>query len=265
MKCLMRIIEILFFSSALLICRTASAEENWHWVEQEKSSSMNSFSKSLTIPAAWGAFGNVLFMGIGGTKPSSYSSNGDGAAIIGYGIGKPETLTAHVVVASLDMSEWDRYSAFAHLSKKVSDSASVGMGVENIMLTKGGDSSMSVYVVYSAAVPKSFDEYDIDGHSKFYYTIGVGVGRFSDNSQVDISHGKHRHGTYVFGGIAYEIAKTFNVIVDWNGLNLNAGIGTTIFSDSQFPVAIMFGAADLTRYSGDRVRFISGIGTAIKL
>lgn len=260
----MRIIEFLFLS-ALLIYRTASAEENWQWVEQEKSSSMNNFSKSLTIPAAWGACGNVIFMGIGGTRPSSYSPNSDGAAIIGYGIGHPETLTAHVVVASLDMSEWDRYSAFAHLSKKVSNSASVGIGVENIMLTKGGDSSMSAYVVYSKAVPKSFDGYDIDGHSKFYYTIGIGVGRFGENSQVDINHGKNKHGTYVFGGVAYEVANEFNIIADWNGLNLNAGIGTTVFSDSQFPFAIMLGAADLTRYSGDRARFIAGIGTAIKL
>ena len=260
----MRIVKLLIFLS-IFICRTVFAEDEWAWVDEGTGLSSNSFSKSLTIPVAWGACGNVLFMGIGGTKPSSYSPNSDGAAIIGYGIGNPEKLAAHVVVASLDMSEWDRYSAFAHLSKKVSELGTFGVGIENVMLTGGGDSNKSVYVVYSAAVPGCFDVYNIDGQAKFYYSIGFGLGRFSDNSQLDIKHGKRRHGTYVFGGVAYDVANMFNIIADWNGLNLNAGIGTTVFSDSQFPVAIMFGAADITRYSGDRVRFIAGIGTAIKL
>jgi len=225
----------------------------------------NSYGKTLTIPAAWGAYGNVLFMGIGGTKPSSYSPKTDGAAVIGYGIGKPDKLTVHVVLSSLDMSAWNRYSVFTHVSKNVSESGAVGVGVENIMLTKGGDSSKSVYIAYSKAVPAALDLYDIDGYSKFYYTVGAGLGRFSDNSQMDINHGKRQHGTYIFGSIAYEVAKTINVIAEWNGVNLNAGMSSTFLSDSRMPLAIMVGAADLTGYSGDRIRFIAGIGTAIKL
>jgi hypothetical protein len=261
----MKIIQLLVFLPALLVCRNAFAENEWHWVDQEKNSIANNYPKSLTIPAAWGAYGNVLFMGVGGTKPSAYASNADGAAIIGYGVGRPDKIAAHVVLASLDMSAWKRYSAFFHLCKNVSKSGTAGIGVENIMLTKGGDSGKSIYVVYSDAVPVSLDTYEIDGHSKLYYTIGVGKGRFSDNSDVDINHWKHRHGTYVFGGVAYEVANAFNVIADWNGLNLNTGIATTLLGDSSVPIAIMLGVADLTRYSGDRVRFIAGIGTAIKL
>jgi hypothetical protein len=261
----MKIIKFLVLLNILFFYRNASAEEEWRWVDQGgRSVFFNNYPKSLTIPEAWGAYGNVLFMGVGGTKPSAYSSNADGAAIFGYGIGNPDKIAAHVVLASLDMSAWNRYSAFFHLCKNISKSGAVGIGAENIMLSKSGDSGKSIYVVYSNVFPISRETYDIDGHSKLYYTIGVGKGRFSNNSDMDISQGKHRHGTYVFGGLACEVANAFNVIADWNGLNLNAGIATTVLDNSPVPIAIMIGVADLTRYSGDRMRFIAGIGTAIK-
>ena len=55
-----------------------------------------------------------------------------------------------------------------------------------------------------------------------------------------------------------------NVITDWNGLNLNAGLSKT-FRFANIPIAATIGAADLTSNSGDRVRFVIAVGTGFKL
>jgi len=49
----------------------------------------NMHGKSLTTPVAWGASNNVVFVGIGGNYPSPYTSDADGAAVAGFGVGDP--------------------------------------------------------------------------------------------------------------------------------------------------------------------------------
>jgi len=103
------------------------------------------------------------------------------------------------------------------------------------------------------------------GNSKLHFSIGAGSGRYGDKSPDDIASGKGEHGTYVFGNIAYDVAESFNLIADWNGLNLNAGVSKTFWLTKKVPLAITVGAADLTGNSGDGVRLIAAVGTAFRL
>ena len=68
----------------------------------------------------------------------------------------------------------------------------------------------------------------------------------------------------MFGNVAYELFNTFNIIGEWNGINLNAGVSKTLFID-KIPLAISAGALDLTSFSGDGVRFVVAVGTGITL
>lgn len=225
----------------------------------------NNHGKSLTTPVAWGASNNVIFMGVGGNYPAPYTSDADGAAVLGFGIGDPkENVGLQVAFVSLDISQWGEYSMSAQLSKDLGNANALAVGVENIMLTDGGDAGKSFYVVYSQGVQGDPFVNESSGNSKLHFSIGAGTGRFGDKSPMDIADGKGEHGTYVFGNIAYDVAESFNLIADWNGLNLNAGVSKTFWL-GKVPLAFTVGAADLTDNSGDGVRCVFAVGTGFKL
>jgi hypothetical protein len=225
----------------------------------------NIHAKTLTTPVGEGAANNIVFMGVGGTMPAPYSNNNDGAAVVGIGIGDPkENLGLQVCLVSLDLSQWDRYSMALHLHRDLGNANSFGVGVENIMLSNGSDSGKSYYAVYSQAVQSEPFVNAATGVSRLHFSVGAGSGRFADKSGDDILSGKGEHGTYVFGNVAYEVADQFNVIADWNGTNLNAGVAKTFMID-KLPIVTAVGAGDLTNNSGDGVRFLFIVGTGFKL
>jgi hypothetical protein len=216
----------------------------------------NLYGKSITTPVAWGASNNVLFMGVGGTNPAPYATVPDGAAVIGFGLGDPrKNVALQLSLTQLDISQWQRYSMSFHLHHRLDNASAVAVGINNIYLSPGGDGLTSVYAVYSKALP---------GNPKLHFSLGAGNGKFAEKSPDDIMTGKGAHGTYVFGNVACEVAGAFNVIADWNGLNLNAGVAKTI-RIANIPIAGVIGAADLTGNSGDGVRLVFAVGTAFKL
>ncbi len=225
----------------------------------------NNHGKSVTTPVAWGASNNVVFMGAGGTYHSPYSDKGDGAAVLGFGLGDPKkNVGVQVTFMSLDISHWGEYSSAIHLSRDLGNADAIGVGVENIMLTDGGDSGQSYYVVYSRASQDPSVINPKTNKSKLHYSVGVGKGRFSDMSPKDKEHGKGEHGTYAFGNVSYEVYDTCNVITDWNGMNLNAGLSKS-FMIEKIPFAVTVGVADLTGYSGDGARLVVAGGFGFKL
>ncbi|MCF8216147.1 MAG: hypothetical protein K9I59_05065 [Chlorobium sp.] len=253
------LLPVLFSALALQVSETAIANPT------TPTFLPNNHGKSITTPVAWGASNNVIFMGIGGTSPAPYSDDTDGAAVLGFGIGDPvKNLGVQLALISLDISEWEEYSVSVHLSKDLGSANAIGIGVENVMITDGGDSDESFYIVYSQGMQSDPFVNDNTGNSKLHFSIGAGTGRFGDKSPDDIADGKGEHGTYVFGNVAYEVAESFNVIADWNGLNLNAGASKTFWLGT-FPLAVTVGAADLTDNSGDGVRFVASLGTGFKL
>lgn len=224
----------------------------------------NNHGKSLTTPVAWGAYCNVAFIGVGGTYATPYNGKSDGAAVIGAGFGDPvKNVGAQFLVTSVDLTEWKEYSGSVHLFKKLGEDNAFGIGVESIMLSSGGDAEKSFYAVYSQGVQHDMFVNSATGRTKLHFSVGAGTGRFADKTDFDVADGKGKHGTYVFGNVAYEIADQFNLITDWNGTNLNAGVSKT-FMFGKYPVAVTVGVADLTDNSGDRARMIGAIGTGFK-
>jgi hypothetical protein len=116
---------------------------------------INNHGKSLTTPVAWGASNNVIYMGVGGTIPAPYRNESDAAAEVGIGLGDTQkNLGVQLSLVSLDMSQWDRYSLYLHLSKDIDNASAIGAGIENIMLSAGGDAEKSFYVVYSHGIKR---------------------------------------------------------------------------------------------------------------
>jgi hypothetical protein len=226
----------------------------------------NNHGKSLTTPTGWGSAYGSIFAGFAMSSPAPYTNKSDGAGAIGVGIGNPvKNLGLQATLVSLDLSDWKRYAVNLHLHRYLGCASSVAVGVQNVLLSNGSDSEESYYVVFSQGVLREPFVNKKNGTTSLHYSIGAGNGVFGNKSPDDIASGKGKHGTYVFGNLAYELFDTVNVITEWNGVNLNAGISKTFFIDDKIPVVIRLGAADLTSYSGDGVRFIAGIGTGITL
>jgi len=222
----------------------------------------NGVANTLTVPSGWGAWGNTIFAGAGLTSPQAYSDKDDGVAGVGFGVGDPvENLGLQVSLSVNDLSEQNNLSYGAVLHRYIGLGTSVAVGGEHLFRDKNkSDVGETYYLVLGYAcqnIPSRSE-----GASGLHGSIGVGGGRFAHKSPSDVLDGKGEGGTYVFGALAYEVFTRTNLILEWNGLNLNAGIGILPFK--HFPIGLTFGAADLTSNTGDGVRFISSLGLAYK-
>ena len=228
----------------------------------------NIHGKSLSTPIGWGAAYGTVFAGAGGTIPGPYSNNADGAIGVGIGIGNPKKHVGfEATLISLDLSDWKRYSANMKLHRYLGCGSSVAAGVENVLLgstsRKLTDAEESYYVVFSQGVQDQRFIDDDTNTSNLHYSIGIGNGRFWKKSPDDVAHGKGKHGTAVFGNVAYELFDEFNGIVEWTGMNLDAGVSKTFMLGKQSALVASMGVADLTGYTGDGVRFIWSVGAGI--
>jgi hypothetical protein len=228
----------------------------------------NIHGKSLSTPIGWGAAYGTVFAGAGGTTPAPYSTKSDGAIGAGVGIGNPKKSVAlEASVMSLDLSNWKRYSANFKLHHYLGCGSSVAVGVENVLLGNTSktlsDSGESYYIVYSQGVQDQRFIDDDTNTSNLHYSVGIGNGRFWKKSPDDVAHGKGKHGTAVFGNVAYELFDACNGIVEWNGMNLDAGVSKTFMLGKQSALVASAGLADLTGYTGDGVRFIWSVGAGI--
>jgi len=240
----------------------------------------NAAAQTLTIPSVWGAWGNTVFIGAGITDPAPYSKRvigknpagklvigpktrsgkEDASASAGFGIGNPvENVGLQVSATINDVSEQDNTSYGIVLHRYIGNATSVAIGGEHLFRDK--DES-DVGESYYLALGHAFQGFASDDAkvSKLHGTLGVGNGRFAHKSELDEADKKGESGTAVFGALAYQLFTRTNLILEWNGVNLNAGVGITPFR--HFPLALTLGAADLTGNSGDGARFIGAAGLA---
>ena len=129
------------------------------------------------------------------------------------------------------------------VSHYLTDGISVAAGGENLFAGYT-DGVASFYIAGSWAFDRKDGAMPFDG----MVTLGLGNGRFADNTPRDIAEGKSPHGTGIFGGLTWEATPALNVIADWNGRNLTAGLGYTHAASG---VTFKLGVGDLTRSSGN--------------
>jgi len=213
----------------------------------------NAGSTSVLTPTGWGASAGIVFFGVGATSPQVYSAQTDGDSGAGFGLGNPsKNLGLELSVAMMDLSKRDNFSYGFKVHRIIADGTSIGFGGLNLFHDrKKSDADDSYYVVVSHAF-QNLQSDNNPNESKLNVSLGVGRGMFSTMSPYDIAAGKNKHGTYVFGSTAYEIFEATNAIVEWSGINLNAGLSTGLFSISDtIPITLSVAAGDLTGYSGD--------------
>ena len=214
----------------------------------------NGAAHELTIPSGFGpaAFANqptraTLSASLGGVSRVPYTTSPDAALGLGLGFGNAfNGLGASVQMSFNDLSRLgntDRISWGFTLSHYIADGLSVSVGGENLFV-KTTDGEASFYAVGSWAFDASSGVMPFDG----VLNLGVGSGRFAHATPRDVAEGRAAHGTVVFGGLAWEVSDHVNLITEWNGRNLNAGMAVSL---PRSGISLKLGIEDLTGYSGD--------------
>jgi len=229
-------------------------------------------AQGIYAPSGNGAWGNMVYAGVGFTSPQPFYANEDMIATVGFGLGNPAKNFGLQVSTDLQsVRNHERYSFNAKVHRYLGKGVSMAFGLENFYLQNHPasyrNSPKNVYLAMTQdfrykVSPAKFG-------SRFSYSIGVGIGRFSKLSPLDIAQEnglnideKYR-GTYLFGAAQFRVSKWLNYHIEWSGVNLNSGLSVN-GKVWKVPFKLMVGVADLTPYSGDRLRFIAGLGIAYR-
>ena len=238
----------------------------------------NSMAQGIYTPSGTGAWGNVIYSGGGFTLPAVNGRDHDAKAGIGIGLGNPvKSFGVQIQANLLSLQAMDRFSFGFKIHKYVADGISVATGVQNVFSggtgaydwSNGGkmgstNSPADFYLAFSHNlaynfVPESF-------LSNITYSIDLILGSASRISSIDVVEGRginKKWGTFVAAAVKYKINQHFNFHTEWSGSNLNTAI-TANGKLGSFPFTVLLGAADLTRFTGDKPRLIASVGFAYK-
>lgn len=226
----------------------------------------NGAAHELTVPSGFGpahfltSDQNVaLSTSLGGVSRVPYTSQPDGALGFGLSFGNAfDGLGASVMMSLNDLNQLgngQRISWGMAVSHYLSDGMSLSVGGENLFVGYT-DGEASFYLAGSWAFDTRHSQMPFDG----VLTLGAGNGRFADQTPRDIYEGKSSQGTGIFGSLAWEATPQLNLIAEWNGRNLNAGVGYTL---PQTGVTLKLGVEDLTRFSGNGPIITGSVGMTL--
>jgi hypothetical protein len=224
----------------------------------------NDAPSSVMVPSGWGGYGTYVFGGIGGAYPEVYRSNkADLIASVGACTGNPTK--AVNVAAGINMANVHKlkdFSANLVISRKIFAGSSISIGGLQLFAKRQQSDApgSTFYFAFSHAVQTFVSK--TTGNSKLSYTIGVGTGRFLYKSPKDITTGKGKYGTAVFGSISYELFSHTNFCAEWTGKNLGLCIGTRPFKNA---LCFGVGVTNLTSYSADKPNMVFTIGYPLSL
>lgn len=224
----------------------------------------NAPAHTLTVPSGYGParFANqpsraTLSASIGGVNRVPYTSQADGALGLGLSFGNAFRGIGVGLRASAndlsDLGNLDRMSFGFSLSRYLWDGVSLSFGGENLLVRKtDGEAS------YSLAASWAFDRDQMPFNGTL--TLGAGSGRFAHATQRDIAEGRAARGTVVFAALSAALSDRMNVITEWNGRNLNAGLSYAV---PQRGVSFKLGVENLTSNSGDGPILTGSVGITL--
>lgn len=224
----------------------------------------NGAAHTLTVPSGYGParFANqparaALSASLGGVNRVPYTSQPDGGLGLGLSFGNSfRGLGFGLMVSANDLSDFgnpDRMSFGFSVSRYLWDGLSVSFGGENLLVREtDGEAS------FSLAASWAFDRPQMPFAG--IMTFGAGTGRFANATPRDIAEGRAPRGTTVFAAVSGELSDCINLIAEWNGRNLNAGLSYAL---PQSGVSVKLGVENLTGHSGDGAILTGSVGVTL--
>ena len=219
---------------------------------------------SLLTPTGFGGSGMYVFGGLGGAYPEVYTnSKTDLIASVGVCIGNPVKLVNFAASLNItDVSSFRDLSGNFILSRKLFKGTSISAGALQMFAShKQSDAPGSTFYTAVTHAVQTIPSLT-PGCSRLSYTIGIGSGRFYEKSGQDIKAGRGKHGTAVFGSVAFEPVRHVSVNAEWTGTNLGFSAGVRPF---KMPVSLAVGVTNVTRYSAEKANMVFSLGVPLNL
>lgn len=215
----------------------------------------NGGGKSIAIPTAWGAAYGTVFLGGGFQQRAPFSEAPDAAATAGIGLWDPvRYVGVESAVTMLDVSAAEDFAASAKLHMYLDEGTSVAAGIENLF-SPAVRGRPAAYWVVSHTVQGVAGR--APGTGGLHLSAGFGTGRFGEKSLRARRAGKGDDGTHVFGSVAVETLENLNLVGEWDGLGLNAGLSFTKVTAVGAALSLTAGLADLARHYSERPRLVA--------
>ncbi|MFW6357655.1 MAG: hypothetical protein ACOC0N_00345 [Chroococcales cyanobacterium] len=221
----------------------------------------------LNVPSGFGTEWGQVFAGIGyqastrPVPPSTEPNDDDGAFAVGMGFGDPqEAVGLEAVYTSFGTFRSGPFSTGSFsfkLHRRLSDTSSAAVGVENLIQYGGADGFTSYY----GSVTNIFNltEDPTDAFSRLAVTAGLGSGRFRQFQ--DAVDGKDR--INVFGSVGLQVAEPVSLLATYTGQTLTLGASVAPFRD--IPLVITPSVTDITGDFIDSPRFVITVGYGDRL
>ncbi|MDX2099261.1 MAG: S-layer homology domain-containing protein [Leptolyngbyaceae cyanobacterium bins.59] len=219
-------------------------------------------SPAITIanPPGFGLDDQTLFMAATFQIQTRFTTQPDGAAMIGIGVGNAREavgLELSYTLASFGTSRGFGAGGFnAKVHRQFPEDWAVAVGW-NGFLTLGGqnDFQNSVYGTVSKVI-RTRDRLDLP-FSRIALTAGVGSGQF--RSEQDVAQKRDTVG--VFGSIAIRAVEAVSLITEWTGQDLAVGLSIAPIPGVHWVITPAI--RDIVG-AGDQPRFVFGTGFSFK-
>ncbi|MBK7873035.1 MAG: hypothetical protein IPJ74_21375 [Saprospiraceae bacterium] len=221
---------------------------------------------SIDIPTPHG--GNLGTIGGGfafqsRTRDTEKGFNPD--ANFGFGIGLGDfkkavglTVGANIFGLSNDIGEGDNFGSGTldlQVNRAINDYIFVGIGARNLTKWRSPElraRNLRSYFLTSNFIIPIHRRYD-EPFSLLFVTTGVGNGIF----RLDKDFTLRESGNFnLFGSVALQVLRGTNIIAEWNGYDLNAGISFYPFKK----IPALGATASLADLTEERTRFIFSAG-----
>lgn len=214
---------------------------------------------SVSTPTGFGAEGLNLYAGLGGIDRVRYNDYSDGTLSFGISGGDPvDYLSASASVSFFDIFNDEELGKTGgvsiNIARQLYKSLSLSLGVQNIVLfgTSEDFQLESYYLALS-------DVFALPGEIWFtHFTVSVGVGNGSFNKEeiandILIEEKDNWENFGFFGGVSIAAHKTTNIIANYTGQNLDAGLSVVPFK--KLELTVTGSLIDILEESGDGIRY----------
>ena len=224
----------------------------------------NGAGKSILTPTGWGAAYNTVFGGIGYQTEVSSDGRDDADWGFGVGLGDPVLLVGVQITGTVyDIWGFSQFSLGAKVHRYLGLGTSVAAGAVTLVETMDGQPHRQSFFAVISHTPQQVLG-TRPGMGRLHVSLGVGTGQFAEMPLSTGAHGEEHGGSWVFGSAALELAENWNLIGEWDGLGMNAGMSYTLPLPG-FIESVTAGLADITKRVGDRPRLVFGAGAALTL
>lgn len=214
---------------------------------------------ALSVPSGFGGSQGQFFASLTFQEQTRTSDKSDAGFGFGLGLGNPqETIGFDLIYSSFSTirsAPFDTGSVSLKIHRRLSESSSAAIGVENLIRYGDFDADTNYYGSFTNIF--ALQENPNDLFNSLAVTVGLGSGRFREIDDI-----QERDETInIFGSVGLRVSEQFSLLGAYTGNTLALGVSAAPFRE--IPLVITPQVTDLTGEFDPRFILTVGYGTRL--